>query len=139
MFKKILLPVDLTEKHQRALDTAAELALQSQGTITLLHVIEVIPGLGMDEERTFYDRLERLARNHLNRLSKQLEGKKVPANVEIRFGNRAQECVRRAVDAGADLIILTSPRIDLNNPSADWGSISYKISILSQCPVLLVK
>ena len=36
MFKKILLPVDLTDKHKPALDMAARLAEQNGGTVTLL-------------------------------------------------------------------------------------------------------
>jgi hypothetical protein len=35
--------------------------------------------------------------------------------------------------------ILTAPRLDAAVPSAGWGSMSYRIGILSQCPVLLVK
>ena len=55
------------------------------------------------------------------------------------YGNRAQEIVRYAMEAGVDLIVLTSHRIDLQDSSAGWGTVSYKVGILSQCPVLLVK
>src|SRR5262249_10650908 len=112
MFQKILLPVDLTEKHRQALDVAAELALQSGGAVTLLHVIEIIPGLSMEEERDFYNRLERIARSHLNRLGQQLEQRHVSWRAEVLFGSRAPESVRYAVEATSDLIILTAPRID---------------------------
>jgi hypothetical protein len=61
VFKKILLPVDLTDKHLPALDVAADLAKQSGGEVLLLHVIEVISGLSMEEERDFYGRLEKRA------------------------------------------------------------------------------
>jgi hypothetical protein len=37
------------------------------------------------------------------------------------------------------MIVLTAPRLDPNNPGASWGSLSYKISMLASCPVLLVK
>jgi Universal stress protein family len=50
MFPKILWPVDLTDRHQQALDIAGELATQSRGAVTLLHVVEVVPGLSMEEE-----------------------------------------------------------------------------------------
>jgi nucleotide-binding universal stress UspA family protein len=55
------------------------------------------------------------------------------------FGSRAHEIVRYATEVGVDLIVLTSHRIDLHHPSAGWGTVSYKVGILSQCPVLLVK
>jgi hypothetical protein len=48
MFKKILLPIDLTDRHGRVLVVAAELATQSGGEVILLHVIETIAGLAME-------------------------------------------------------------------------------------------
>lgn len=139
MFKNLLIPLDLTDKHQPALQVAAELAQQRGGKVTLLHVIELIQGLGMEEERPFYDRLERVARQHLSRQSATLQGRNVPCQGEIRFGNRPQEIVRHAEEKGVDLIVLTSPRPDPANPAASWGSLSFKVSVLSRCPVLLVK
>jgi universal stress protein A len=112
---------------------------ESGGQVTLLHVVEVIPGLWVEEERDFYDRLEGTARDHLSRLGRQLEEMHIPRREEIIFGNRAEEIVRYAMEAGVDLIVLSSHRIDLKNPGAGWGTLSYKIGILSQCPVLLVK
>jgi len=139
MFKQILLPVDLTDKHRPALDVASDLASQSQGQIVLLHVIEVIPGLGMDEERAFYSRLEKAAQKHLARLSGHLEKRAVPCRAEILYGNRTLEVVRFAGAEGTDLIVLTSPRLDPSNPGAGLASLSYKITVLCQCPVLVVK
>jgi nucleotide-binding universal stress UspA family protein len=139
MFKQILLPVDLTDKHRRALDLGAELALQSGGTVTLLHVIEVIPGLSMDEERNFYRRLEQMARAHLGRLGQPLAERRVLWRAEVRYGHRAPECARYAAEAASDLIILTAPRFDPDHPAAGWGSMSYRIGLLAPCPVLLVK
>ena len=139
MFKNILMPVDLTDRHQPALDIAARLATDGAGTVTLLHVIEVIPGLGLQEEREFYSRIERAARDHLAKLGRDLEAHQVPRREEVIFGERAHEIVRYAMERGTDLIVLTSHRIDLQNPNAGWGTVSYKVGILSQCPVLLVK
>jgi len=45
MFQKILVPLDMTFKHRRAIDTAAELARQSGGEVVLLHVIELLHGM----------------------------------------------------------------------------------------------
>jgi nucleotide-binding universal stress UspA family protein len=139
MFKKILLPVDLTDKHGPALDVAADLAKQSGGEIVLLHVIEVIAGLSMEEERDFYSRLEKTARGHLGRLGGHLKHRAVAWRAEVLYGHRGAEVVRFATATGVDLIVLTSPRLDPSNLSAGWGSLSYKISIACQCPVLLVK
>jgi universal stress protein A len=139
MFKKLLLPVDLSERHQGALDIARELARQSGGTVVLLHVIEIIPGLPMDEEKPFYDRLDKIARKHLSRLGERLQQGNVAWQPEVLYGNRPAETVKYATDKGVDLIVLTAPHFDPKNLSAGWGSLSYKIGVLAQCPVLLVK
>jgi nucleotide-binding universal stress UspA family protein len=139
MFKNILLPVDLTDRHGRVLEMAAEFATQGGGTVTLLHVIEMPAGLTLEEDRAFYNRLERTARSHLDRLGKQLEQRRVGARTEIRYGNRAQETVAYATDTSADLILLTAPRLDPANPAVTLASMSYKLGILSPCSVLLVK
>jgi len=107
--------------------------------VTLLHVIEVIPGLSVEEERAFYDRLERRARGQLNHWGARLEGQLISWRQEVLFGHRAPECVRYAAAEGVDLIILTAPRFEPAAPTAGWGSLSYKVGLLSQCPVLLVK
>jgi nucleotide-binding universal stress UspA family protein len=138
MFKKILVPVDLTDK-QRPLEVAAELAARSGGEVTLLHVIELIPGLSMEEERPFYDRLERMARAHFQHLVPRLSERKIPWHTQVLYGPRAPTVVRHAMDWEADLIVLASHAIDLNNPATGWGTVSYQISILSQCPVLMMK
>jgi nucleotide-binding universal stress UspA family protein len=139
MFRKILMPVDLTARHQAALDIAARLANESAAEVTLLHVVEIIPGSWPREEREFYDRIEQAARDHLATLGRHLEERHISRHEEVIFGDRAHEIVRYAMETGVDLIVLSSHRIDLQNLSAGWGTVSYKVGILSQCPVLLVK
>src|SRR5262245_5658602 len=139
MFRKIMIPVDLTDRHQQALDIAARLAQESSGEVTLLHVVELIPGIWPQEERPFYDRIEQAARDHLVKLGRYLEERHVMRREEVIFGDRASEIVRYAMETGVELIVLSSHRIDLQHPSAGWGTVSYKVGILSQCPVLLVK
>jgi nucleotide-binding universal stress UspA family protein len=139
MFRRILIPVDLTEKHQQAVDIAGQLASYQAGEVTLLHVIELIHGTSFDEERDFYRRLERKTRASMEQLATALKERGIAWRGEIRYGDRAAEVVRHAQEAGTELIVLTSHRIDLQHPGAGWGTLSYKIGILSQCPVLLVK
>jgi nucleotide-binding universal stress UspA family protein len=90
MFKKMLLPLDLTDRHAHVLKMAGELASQSGGELILFHVIETIAGLAVEEEHAFYQRLERRARHYLERLGKQLGERKITWSYEIRFGHRVQ-------------------------------------------------
>jgi nucleotide-binding universal stress UspA family protein len=139
VFRKILMPVDLTDWHQQALDIAARFASKSAAEVTLLHVVEIIPGIWPQEEREFYDRIEQAAHDHLAKLGRYLAERHVSRREEVIFGDRAHEIVRYAMERGVDLIVLSSHRIDLGNPTAGSGTVSYKVGILSQCPVLLVK
>jgi nucleotide-binding universal stress UspA family protein len=139
MFTKILLPVDLSDRHLQALEAAATMAKQSGGVVTLLHVIEIIAGLTMEEEKSFYKRLEKSARDHLTRLAEHLKQQQITWQMEILYGQRGPEVVCYAAEKQVDLIVLTSPRLDPKNPGVSWGSLSYQIGLLSQCPVLLVK
>jgi nucleotide-binding universal stress UspA family protein len=139
MFKNILLPLDVSDRHDHALDVAADLAGAAGGEITLLHVIEVISGLTMEEEKDFYRRLEKAARDKLARLGDRLKARKVAWRAEVLYGARGAEIVRFAREAGTDLIVLTARRFDPQDPGASWGSLGYKIGLLAACPVLLVK
>jgi len=139
MFQKILVPVDLTDRHQPALALAAKLVALPGGEVILLHAIEVPHGLTPEEEPTFYQRLERKANLHLNRLLATLKDRQVPARSVILFGERAPTILRFAQEAGVELLVLSSHPVDPANPNAGWGTLSYLIGIAAQCPVLLVK
>jgi len=60
VFKRILVPLDLSRRNQRTLDTARELAQLHRARVTLLHVVHQIPDLAASELSDFYRRLERL-------------------------------------------------------------------------------
>ena len=139
MFKQILVPVDLTDAHGRALDIAAELAGPGGGQVTVLHVIELIAGLSHEEGKDFYGRLERKARKHVAGLGARLAAREVACRAEVAFGNRAAEILRYAQQNGTDLVVLTSHRIDPQQGAVGLGTLSHSVGILSPCPVLLVK
>ncbi|GBD34972.1 TRAP-T-associated universal stress protein TeaD [bacterium HR36] len=139
VFRRILLPLDLTDKHDKALEIAASLAQLSGGEVTLLHVIELIPDLPREEQPDFYDALEKQARQHLQELARRLQEKQVPWHIVILYGQRADEVITYASENAMDLIVLSSHKVDLEKPLTGWATMSYKIGILAQCPVLLVK
>ena len=138
MFERIIVPCDLTGRNRIAVEMAAELAASS-GSVRLLHVIEIIPGLGLDEEKDFYEKLEGRARSHLEELGKILEAKSVPFQVALAFGPRAKTIVEEAEKLNADLIVVRSHRVGEATPAEGWGTLSYQVGIFAACPVLLVK
>lgn len=138
MFKRILLPLDLSDRYRSAVDIAAGLAKQSGGEIVLLHVVEIIPGLDVDEERAFYGRLEKMAQKHLEGVSRRLRERKVPCRCEVTYGHRARQVAAQADELDADLIVMTAPRTGAGDPSG-WGSLTWKVGALCKCPLLMVK
>ena len=139
MFRNILLPVDLSSRHQEALKIAGSLATQSGGELTLFHVIELLQGAPQLEEEAFYRRLEAKARSHLGRLQAHVEREAVRCRLMVVYGDRAAEIVRHAAEMRSDLIVMSSHRVKFDSPGLSWGTLSYKVGILAQCPVLLVK
>jgi nucleotide-binding universal stress UspA family protein len=139
MFKKILVPVDLTKKNKKALDIAVKIALHDTGKIFLLHVIETIENTAFSEFETFYRELEKKAAHHMDSMIAPYKKNKVPIEQDISFGHRVQEILKFSEKKKMDLIVMHSHKVNLKDPVTGWGTISYKVGLLSQRPVMLVK
>jgi nucleotide-binding universal stress UspA family protein len=139
MFRKILVPVDLTSRHAPAVEIAAGLAGPAGAEVTLLHVVEEIHGLEREEDRDFYADLERKAAEHMDQLLAAVSGGSVTGQRVILFGERVPELLRYAEQVQADLIVITSHALDPSRPGGGWGTTSHLIGIAARCPVLLVK
>ncbi len=63
----------------------------------------------------------------------------MPARVEIVYGDPLEETLRYASSWRADLIVLGSHRFSRRRAGRGWGTLSYKVMLLSPIPVLLVK
>jgi nucleotide-binding universal stress UspA family protein len=139
MFRKILLPIDLSNRHEQAVKIAAQLAGLGGGDVVLLHVVETIAGVEVEEEKHFYGRLEKLAWAHLEKVGEMLTQHRIRWRAEVLLGHRGAETLRFARENGIDLIIVTSPLVDPEHLATGWGSLSYKIGLAATSPVLLVK
>ena len=142
MYRKILVPVDFTDKNQAALDSAVQIAASNAdggAEITLVHVVETIEHIDFNEMADFYHGLETRATAKLFALQESLQEKGVRARHEVLFGKRAETVLRYAEENGTDLMILSSHQVDRDHPALGFGSISYRIAIVARCPVLLVK
>jgi universal stress protein A len=138
-FRHVLVPTDLTARTEKALQLAKQLASPGGARVTLLHVIETIEGLPLNEMKSFYERLDRKARKAMGALAgRARDDIRVPTLAVVR-GRRAEEIVKYAAANEVDLIVLASHRVNPSIVERDWGTISYKVGILAQCPVLLVK
>jgi len=139
MFKNILVPTDFSEKSQQALEVAVEIAQLDRGNVTLLHVIETLSQATFEELENFYTKLEKQAWTKMKALITPYQNSQVEIKPKIIYGNRVQEILKVAADHNIELIIMNSHKVDLENPALGWGTISYKVAVLSLCPILLVK
>lgn len=139
-FQHVLVPVDFTTKNQAALDIAFEIAEVNAARVTLLHVIERIDEAAEDgETEAFYERLREKADAELERRCQRFVEAGLPTEYKLRLGKRAEEIIRFVAERDVDLIVLSSHRIDTAEPVKSLATISYQVSILAPCPVLLVK
>lgn len=138
MFKSILVPTDFTPKNKPAIEIALNLANIFGSKVTLLHVIETIEGSTLDEFKDFYEKLYQKADRELDKLIKK-HGDDVIMEKAIVYGKRAVEIVKYAQLHMIDLIVMASHKLELDKKDPEFGTISYKVGLMSTCPILLVK
>lgn len=138
MFDHFIVPVDLSDRNTAAIRTARELARVGKGFVTLLHVVETLD-LPYEEVSDFYDRLETRAARRLEELSRPLVDADVEFERLVLFGDPAEEIIEFAAQAAKALIVLQSHRVDPAQPTVGWATLSYKVAILADSPILLVK
>jgi nucleotide-binding universal stress UspA family protein len=139
VFRRILIPVDFTSRSRRAVRAAARIAEIGRGDATLLHVIERIGDDTSAPLRSFYRKLEQNARSKMAELKAEFDRRGLPARAEVVYGDRVGEILESCRRYRADLVVMSSHKLPLRHPGEHWGTISYKVGLLSPCPVLLVK
>lgn len=139
MYKRILLPLDLTEHHGPALERASEIAQQSEAEIRLLHVVETVAGVDFESEQEFYHRFHERSQTKLAATAAQLTEKGCSVEFTTTYGNRGDEIIQYAMDEEIDLMIVRSPALTPDDPRRGLASLSWKLGILARCDVLLVK
>ena len=139
IFNHILVPVDFTEKNHAALAAAVQLARQSDARITLLHVIEFIDFPDDEEISSFYDKLQRRSEHELDKLLSLFAEEDVDVTVETVINNRSKGIALYAVENDVDLIVMSSHPVDPRLRNEGWGTISYQVSALCHCSIMLIK
>lgn len=136
MFRNILVPVDESGRCREAMRIAVRLATDN---VHPLHVIEVIADTSFEEFEEFYRKLEQQARRDMDQLLESIGATAPRITPKIVYGARASEILRSVENLKIDLIVMQSHRIDPQDPTRGWGTLSHKIGILASCPVMLVK
>jgi nucleotide-binding universal stress UspA family protein len=114
MAKRILVPLDRSERAEAVLSVVADIARSSGATVRLLNVAglpeqkfgdygRVVAYESQEMERITFSRLD-----YLRSAEGQLDG--VPVESVVRFGEPAEEIAQEAEVFGADLVAVTEPR-----------------------------
>jgi nucleotide-binding universal stress UspA family protein len=139
LFDHILVPVDFTDKNRAAIALAQQLARQSDSRITLLHVIEFIDFPDDDELSNFYEKLQARSEKELDNLLELFADGDLDVTVETVINHRCKGIVMYAVDNDVDLIVMSSHPIQPNQRSGGLATISYQVSAVCHCSIVLVK
>jgi nucleotide-binding universal stress UspA family protein len=140
MFKKILIPIDLTELtvSKPALDASIELALQSKGALRLVTVETLLPASFMEYvPPEFGKSQEARALDALKQISGGLAFPKDSLSHAVRFGGIYVEVLAEAEEWGADLIVVGSHRPSMATYLI--GSNAKTIVRHAKCSVLVVR
>lgn len=137
-FKRILSPIDFDENSLAALELAAQIARQNDGTVIVFHVVPLIAAAAAmpvyvdayrGQEETAQDKLQQIA-------AKRLPGLKYELLTHL--GEPAGAIVRTARRAAADVIVMaTHGRSGFSR--VVLGSIAEMVLRESPCPVLCVR
>lgn len=109
----------------------------NRGTVTLLHVIELVQDMPREAFAEFYGALEQQAKADLKTAETPYGA--VDLRHKVSYGARVREILAYADQNAVDLIMVQSHPIGPADPARGWNTISYRVAILAQCPVLLVK
>ena len=139
MFRRVLVPVDLSDRNARALRTALELARPRRARVTLLHVIQQVADAPVKELAPFYRRLVTASERRLAHAARPFTGAGCRVTTEVCIGQPAREILRTAARMRADVIVMGSHRVRPGRPASGWGTTSYKVGLLCPSPILLVK
>jgi nucleotide-binding universal stress UspA family protein/CBS domain-containing protein len=137
-YRRILCPVDFDDNSMHALDTAADLARQNNGTVFVLHVVPMInPPTGMPIYVDLYNGQEETARANLLEIAhKRLGGLKY--ELLTYRGDPADSILNAEKKTSADLVVMaTHGRRGFKRFLL--GSIAERVLRESTCPVLTVR
>jgi len=138
MFKTIVWANDGSEPAEQALPLVKELARESGATVTMVHVVERVEGIGAVGIPHRAD--EGDVQAHLKQLADELSGEGIKTSLEIRgdVGSYpAHEVVDVARKIDADLIVAGTRGHSVIGGLL-LGSVTNRLLHISPCPVLVV-
>lgn len=145
MYKKILVPLDGSEKANDAAEHAVELAARIGAEVTLYHVIPALPPyvnrygdhLGGAYQQ-IHNELQATGEETLQKARANFAKSGVKLDVKILWGNPAEEICREAKEGDFDLIVMGSRGLG-EIKGFIMGSVSNRVVRHASTPVLVVR
>jgi nucleotide-binding universal stress UspA family protein len=141
MYRNVLVPIDLSDKHswRKALPTAVALCQTFQAR---LHVIAVMPDFGLPIVGQFFpegyeDKVRQQAGRQLKALIAEQVPDEVPTRRIIAEGKVYQEILKAAQSIPADLIVMGSHHPELKDYLL--GANAAKVVRHADCSVMVVR
>ena len=141
-FQPLLVPIDFSEHAARALDYAIEWGRQLNAHLTLIHVIQSLPDVGLDMMSTVpaahLGTLEAELTQHMKAYLKRVEDAGLKGDLVIAHGTPFYEIIELVKACSIDLIVMGSHgRTGLSHVLL--GSMAEKLTRLAPCSVLVVR
>lgn len=140
MFKKILVPVDLTEPEfaKPAVDAAVELARTSGGEVRIVNVVPMTPVMLAEYVPADFDSQQRQSSEEaIVKLAQESGLDAARLSTVVRQGGIYHEVLEEADTMGADLIVMVSHRPALK--TYFLGSNAGHVVRYATCSVLVVR
>jgi nucleotide-binding universal stress UspA family protein len=140
MYKKILVPVDLTEPNfaKPAIDTAVELAAQSAGIVRIVNVLPMTPVMLAEYVPADFDSQQRqTAEETVAKLARESGFDPARLSTVVRQGGIYHEVLEEAELLNADLIVMVSHRPAIK--TYFLGSNAGHVVRYAKCSVLVVR
>ena len=140
MYKKILVPVDLTEPQfaKPAVDAAVELALASGGEVRIVNVLPMTPVMLAEYVPADFDTQQRqTSEEALAIVARESDIEPARVSYVVRQGGIYHEILEEAAAIKADLIVMTSHRPAMR--TYFLGSNAGHVVRYAKCSVLVVR
>jgi nucleotide-binding universal stress UspA family protein len=129
--RRVLCCIDFSVSSERVIEYALAVADAYDAEVTLLHILEDVPGsVNIAEETT-------ITTENLEKLLPPADRSSIRIHLEIRVGRAYREILQFASEAESDLIV-AGVRGRQTLDRAVFGSTTYRVIQLGPCPVLAV-
>lgn len=136
VFKNILVPYDNSQNSKRALNKAFALAELTDGTITLVHVIEYHKPVAKIVE-PYKESIIAYVKKFFNQIDHDPSRRDIVLKKQILYGNPIEEILNFMKNKKFDILIIGRRGVTMiTGPS--WGSVSNALVQNSKIPVLVV-